>query len=105
MGGRTGAGKSSIGLSCLRVLEAQKGCIEIDHLDISQIGLHELRSAITIIPQDPVLFSGSLRENIDPRGEMADIDMIKLLEAANLEGYRDLNIKVEEGGENFSHGE
>ena len=103
--GRTGAGKSSIGLSCLRVLEAQKGSIQIDSVDIASIGLHELRSAVTIIPQDPVLFSGSLRENIDPRGDKTDFDIFKLLKTANLEGYTDLDMEVEEGGANFSHGE
>jgi len=64
--GRTGAGKSSMVLACLRILEAKEGRILIDGIDISKIGLHELRSAITIIPQDPVLFTGSLRENVDP---------------------------------------
>jgi len=103
--GRTGAGKSSIGLSCLRVLEAHEGNILIDNVDISRLGLHELRSAVTIIPQDPILFSGSLRENIDPLGVKDDTDIIKLLRTANLESYQDLNMEVEEGGDNFSHGE
>ena len=103
--GRTGAGKSSIGLSCLRVLEAEKGCIEIDDINICDLGLHELRSAVTIILQDPVFFSGSLRENIDPRGQIKDFDIVKLLEAANLERYKDLDMDVEEGGKNFSQGE
>ena len=103
--GRTGAGKSSIGLSCLRVLEAHEGNILIDNVDISRLGLHELRSAVTIIPQDPILFSGSLRENIDPLGVKDDTDIIKLLKTANLESYQDLNMEVEEGGDNFSHGE
>ena len=77
----------------------------IDNVDISRLGLHELRSAVTIIPQNPILFSGSLRENIDPLGVKDDTDIIKLLRTANLESYQDLNMEVEEGGDNFSHGE
>ena len=103
--GRTGAGKSSLGLSCLRVLEGQEGCIQIDNVDINSIGLHDLRSAVTIILQDPVLFSGTLRENIDPLGKTTDFNLIKLLKAANLEGYTDLHMDVLEGGTNFSQGE
>lgn len=103
--GRTGAGKSSIGLACLRILEAQEGNILIDTIDISKLGLHELRNAVTIIPQDPVLFTGSLRENIDPTGDKLDFDIFKLLKTANLEKYDDLDLEVEEGGANFSQGE
>ena len=103
--GRTGAGKSSIGLACLRILEAQEGNILIDMQDISELGLHELRNVVTIIPQDPVLFTGSLRENIDPTGEKLDFDIFNLLKTANLEKYDDLDLEVEEGGANFSQGE
>ena len=94
--GRTGAGKSSIGLACLRILEAQEGNILIDMQDISELGLHELRNVVTIIPQDPVLFTGSLRENIDPTGEKLDFDIFKLLKTANLEKYDDLDLEEED---------
>ena len=67
--------------------------------------LHELRSAVTIIPQDPVLFTGSLRENIDPEGTKTDADISRLMKTANLEKYSDLDLEVEEGGANFSQGE
>jgi len=103
--GRTGAGKSSMGMAVLRILEAKKGNICIDQVDIAQLGLHELRSAVTIIPQEPILFTGSLRDNIDPEKRKTDSDIIKLLKTANLEKYIDLNIEVEEHGANFSQGE
>jgi len=65
--GRTGAGKSSLTLALFRIVEAAGGSIVLDGVDIAKIGLHELRSRITIIPQDPVLFSGSLRMNLATR--------------------------------------
>ncbi|KAI8930188.1 hypothetical protein BC831DRAFT_508630 [Entophlyctis helioformis] len=70
--GRTGAGKTSLSLAFFRFLEHDAGRIVIDGVDISRIGLHDLRSRITIIPQDPVLFSGTLRSNLDPFGECTD---------------------------------
>merc|ERR1711892_223969 len=103
--GRTGAGKSSMVLACLRILEAREGKILIDNLDVAELGLHELRSSVTIIPQDPVLFSGSLRENVDPENTKTDAEILKLMKTANLEKYSDLDLEVEEGGANFSQGE
>ena len=64
--GRTGAGKSSITLALFRIIEKVSGRILIDNVDVSEIGLTRLRSALTIIPQDPVIFSGTLRSNLDP---------------------------------------
>ena len=103
--GRTGAGKSSMVLACLRILEAKEGKIIIDNIDISTLGLQELRSSVTIIPQDPVLFMGNLRDNVDPGKTKADDEILRLMKTANLEKYSDLDMVVEEGGANFSQGE
>ncbi|KAJ1729342.1 hypothetical protein LPJ72_005025, partial [Coemansia sp. Benny D160-2] len=70
--GRTGAGKSTISLALLRFLEASKGKIVLDGVDISKIGLEDLRRNVTVIPQDPVLFNGTIRFNLDPFDEHPD---------------------------------
>jgi len=108
--GRTGAGKSSLTLSLFRIIEAAGGKIVIDGIDISTIGLHSLRSRLTIIPQDPVLFSGSLRMNIDPFNSYSDDAIWTALEHSHLKtfvkGLSDgLEYKIAEGGENLSVGQ
>lgn len=108
--GRTGAGKSTICLALCRIVEADGGSIFIDGLDISTIGLEDLREKITIIPQDPTLFEGSLRFNLDPVGTSTDSELLSMLEKASLENLvsRDesgLNQKIEDGGKNLSSGE
>ncbi|KAJ2088972.1 hypothetical protein IW138_003813 [Coemansia sp. RSA 986] len=70
--GRTGAGKSTMSLALLRFIEASKGRIVLDGVDISKIGLEDLRRNVTIIPQDPVLFNGTIRFNLDPFDEHPD---------------------------------
>uniref|UniRef100_A0A4W4HCM0 ABC-type glutathione-S-conjugate transporter n=1 Tax=Electrophorus electricus TaxID=8005 RepID=A0A4W4HCM0_ELEEL len=85
--GRTGAGKSSLALGIFRILEAAKGEIYIDGINIAELGLHDLRSRITIIPQDPVLFSGSLRMNLDPFDAYSDEEVWKALELAHLKNF------------------
>ncbi|KAK2168341.1 hypothetical protein NP493_1234g00004 [Ridgeia piscesae] len=83
--GRTGAGKSSLTLAFFRIIEAASGQIFIDGLCIGDIGLHDLRTKLTIIPQDPVLFSGSLRDNLDPFGRYRDSQIWSALRKTNLE--------------------
>uniref|UniRef100_A0A674ECA7 ABC-type glutathione-S-conjugate transporter n=1 Tax=Salmo trutta TaxID=8032 RepID=A0A674ECA7_SALTR len=108
--GRTGAGKSSLALGIFRILEAAKGEIYIDGVNIAEIGLHDLRSRITIIPQDPVLFSGSLRMNLDPFNTYTDEEIWSSLELAHLKNFVSnlpdkLNYECSEGGENLSLGQ
>ncbi|XP_069839782.1 multidrug resistance-associated protein 1-like isoform X2 [Dendropsophus ebraccatus] len=108
--GRTGAGKSSLTLGLFRILEPATGAIHIDEKDISKLGLHELRSKITIIPQDPVLFCGSLRMNLDPFDSYSDEDIWTALELAHLKSFASglpdgLNHICSEGGENLSVGQ
>uniref|UniRef100_A0A670Y9S5 ABC-type glutathione-S-conjugate transporter n=1 Tax=Pseudonaja textilis TaxID=8673 RepID=A0A670Y9S5_PSETE len=85
--GRTGAGKSSLAMGLLRLVEAADGEIVIDGINIAQMGLHNLRSKITIVPQDPVLFGGSLRENLDPLNQRSDEDIWSALEQTQLKTF------------------
>ncbi|NXA36024.1 MRP3 protein, partial [Eudromia elegans] len=108
--GRTGAGKSSMTLCLFRILEAVKGEIRIDGVKISDIGLHDLRSKLTIIPQDPVLFSGTLRMNLDPFNKYSDEEIWKALELSHLKRFvssqpSTLDYECSEGGENLSVGQ
>ncbi|CAF93260.1 unnamed protein product, partial [Tetraodon nigroviridis] len=108
--GRTGAGKSSLTLGLFRIIEAAEGHIFIDGVDIRELGLHDLRSRITIIPQDPVLFSGSLRMNLDPFDKYSDEEIWKSLEYSHLKTFvsglpNKLNHECSEGGENLSVGQ
>jgi len=104
--GRTGAGKSSIIIALLRLCEIEKGIILIDGVDISKIGLNSLRTKVTVIPQDPVLFSGTVRKNLDPFGNYSDIQVWDSLRRAQLESLvHSLSENVEENGANFSVGQ
>ncbi|KAI2110795.1 Transporter of the ATP-binding cassette (ABC) [Ophidiomyces ophidiicola] len=84
--GRTGAGKSSLALALLRGLEAENGKIIIDDVDIGLIGLRDLREAITIVPQDPTLFTGTIRSNLDPFGLFTDEEIFTALRRVHLIG-------------------
>uniref|UniRef100_A0A9J7XER7 ATP-binding cassette, sub-family C (CFTR/MRP), member 3 n=1 Tax=Cyprinus carpio carpio TaxID=630221 RepID=A0A9J7XER7_CYPCA len=108
--GRTGAGKSSMTLCLFRLLEAADGEIVIDEVKISEIGLHDLRSKLTIIPQEPVLFSGTLRMNLDPFEKYSDEEVWKVLELSHLKKFvsnqtSKLELECSEGGENLSVGQ
>uniref|UniRef100_A0A1I7U0H1 ABC transmembrane type-1 domain-containing protein n=1 Tax=Caenorhabditis tropicalis TaxID=1561998 RepID=A0A1I7U0H1_9PELO len=108
--GRTGAGKSSVTLSLFRIIEAAEGQIIVDGINLAEIGLHDLRSNLTIIPQDPVLFSGTLRFNLDPFRHYSDDDIWKSLEQANLKDFANahhekLEYLITEGGDNISVGQ
>ena len=129
--GRTGAGKSSLTLSLFQFIHASQGTILIDGLDASKINLHDLRSRMAIIPQDPVLFSGTVRSNLDAFNEHTDAVLREALErvhlvpsgsvsaqsaseatsgattpqAKNINPFTSLNSPISEGGLNLSQGQ
>lgn len=119
--GRTGSGKSTLALSFFRFVEATEGRIVIDDIDISKIGLTDLRGRLTIIPQDPTILSGTLRSTLDVFDEYTDPEIFESLrrvhlipsedsleetpETINANVFRNLDSVVSEGGENFSTGE
>merc|ERR1712176_1223116 len=120
MGGRTGAGKSTLMVSLLRIVELDSGKIFIDGYDTRKIRLTKLRSNIAVIPQDPVLFSGTIRSNLDPFDEFPDADLLSVLKRVGLytevtnstsvaslasltmSHVKSLEDPVREGGSNFS---
>ncbi|CAG8951038.1 hypothetical protein HYFRA_00006436 [Hymenoscyphus fraxineus] len=128
--GRTGAGKSSLTLALFRFLEARSGSIHIDGIDISRLKLYNLRKALAIIPQDPVLFSGTIRSNLDPFNKYRDGALHDALLRVHLVGsslvaslaevfslsdsdqsnknvnpFTDLSSPITEGGLNLSQGQ
>ena len=106
--GRTGSGKSTLCLCLFRLLEADKGKINIDDIDISSIGLEMLRKNLTIIPQEPTLIEGTLRENVDPTENYSDEKIIEVLKEVGLDDFlegKNLEYKIENNGNNISIGE
>ena len=108
--GRTGAGKSSLITALFRLVELESGQITLDHVDIAQLGLKNVRRSIFIIPQDPSLFSGSIRRNLDPFDEHKDDELWRALREAHLLKLVEsipgqLDGSVTEGGDNLSVGQ
>jgi ABC-type multidrug transport system fused ATPase/permease subunit len=108
--GRTGSGKSSLLVTLFRIIEPRGGKIIIDGIDISTIGLEELRMTLGIIPQDPILFSGTLRHNLDPFSLYTDLQLWEAIEKVDLLTVikalpGKLEEHVSEGGKNFSVGQ
>jgi len=108
--GRTGSGKSSLMIALFRLVEPAEGTILIDGLDFRKMGLKDLRSALSIIPQDPVMFCGSLRDNLDPFHAYEDKVVWDALRSAHLYDFvsaneNKLDMEVSEGGENLSLGQ
>ncbi|KAF4697379.1 ATP-binding cassette sub- C member 8 [Perkinsus olseni] len=102
--GRTGAGKTSLLLTLFRIIEIESGRMTIDGVDISKIGLRDLRSKLGIIPQEPLIFGGTLRSNVDPFGKHSDEEVSKALASAHLANMP-LNTSIAAGGGNLSAGQ
>uniref|UniRef100_A0A671TKV7 ATP binding cassette subfamily C member 12 n=1 Tax=Sparus aurata TaxID=8175 RepID=A0A671TKV7_SPAAU len=108
--GRTGSGKSTLGVALFRLVEPADGSIVIDGVDVMSIGLQDLRSKLSIIPQDPVLFIGTVRYNLDPFNYYTDEEIWAALEKTYMKDSiskleEKLQAPVQENGENFSVGE
>ncbi|KAI1316226.1 hypothetical protein EDD11_010273 [Mortierella claussenii] len=111
--GRTGAGKSTLAVAFFRFMELTAGKITVDGIDISKLGVHDLRSSLTIIPQDPVLFIGTIRTNLDPFNEHDDAALWATLKRVHLiaedgtesSSIGNLDSEVQENGNNFSQGQ
>jgi len=105
----TGSGKSTLIQALFLIVEPSRGNILIDGMNISKIGLHDIRSKLSIIPQDPTMFEVNLRTNIDPLGEHLDIEIWEALKKYQLEEImnakeKGLDSLVTENGENWSVG-
>ncbi len=108
--GGSGAGKSTLILALTRIIEVADGDIQIDGVSIKGLELESLRSAIAVIPQDPVMFLGTVRQNLDPFNSLSDAEIWSALEKTHSIGFiraldKGLDSEVREGGSNFSAGQ
>ncbi|KAH9248706.1 hypothetical protein BASA83_009436 [Batrachochytrium salamandrivorans] len=108
--GRTGSGKSTLMTALFRIVEPTLGCMELDGVDIGKIGLKTLRKRLQIIPQEPVLFTGTIRENLDVESKFQDVEIWDVLSLVGLKEYvmklpDKLEAAVVENGENLSVGQ
>lgn len=108
--GRTGSGKSSLGVALFRLVDLSCGSIIIDGVNIAHIGLEDLRSKLSVIPQEPVLFIGTVRSNLDPWDQYTDAQIWEALEKTHIKDMvsqlpNSLHSEVTDNGENFSVGE
>uniref|UniRef100_A0A672S1S7 Multidrug resistance-associated protein 5-like n=1 Tax=Sinocyclocheilus grahami TaxID=75366 RepID=A0A672S1S7_SINGR len=108
--GRTGSGKSSLGVALFRLAELSRGSIIIDGVNIAHVGLEDLRSKLSVIPQEPVLFIGTVRSNLDPWDQYTDAQIWEALEKTHIKDMviqlpNSLHSEVTDNGENFSVGE
>lgn len=108
--GRTGSGKSTLTLALFRIIEASGGEIDIDKLEIGSLGLYDLRSKLSIIPQDSQILGGTLRDNLDPFSTKTDEELWVVLEMCHLKDHftqleTGLSTELTEGGENLSRGQ
>ncbi|XP_063983768.1 ATP-binding cassette sub-family C member Sur-like isoform X2 [Diachasmimorpha longicaudata] len=108
--GRTGSGKSTTVMALFQLLEVSQGRILIDGIDLRRVSLLSLRSRLSAIPQDVIMFSGTIRENLDPLAEHQDDELWSALQLAQMKDIiashpEGLDLEVREGGENFSSGQ
>lgn len=102
--GRTGAGKSSLLTALFRLVEVSTGSVRVDSVNVAHVSLPALRSRLWYIPQDPFLFSGTVRENLDPLGEFRDYEICAALGSVKMHQMA-LEAEVASGGSNLSAGE
>ncbi|KAK5000069.1 hypothetical protein LTR66_001016 [Elasticomyces elasticus] len=103
--GRTGSGKSTLALTLLATILPESGRIIIDNIDISKINTQALRSRVTFLAQDPVLFPGTMRQNLDPLGEFSDEDCFAVLQLTCARHEWSLETQIDTGGRNLSQGQ
>ncbi|XP_037068680.1 ATP-binding cassette sub-family C member 8-like [Pollicipes pollicipes] len=105
--GRSGSGKSTLAMALFQMSDLLEGVIRIDGMDLKSVPLHSIRSQVALIPQEPLLFSGTVRSNLDPKFDIQDEEIWRALELVQMKEYikklgKGLESEVQEGGDNFS---